>query len=58
MPNLEDMKIAIIGLGYVGLPVAVEFGKQRLKRGFDINEVRVDAFKQGREVVPENWTVS
>ncbi|ACJ28358.1 UDP-N-acetyl-D-mannosaminuronate dehydrogenase [Shewanella piezotolerans WP3] len=40
--SLEDTKIAIIGLGYVGLPLAVEFGKTRNVIGFDINQQRVN----------------
>lgn len=39
--------ICIIGLGYVGLPLAVEFGKQVPTIGFDINKTRVDALLQG-----------
>lgn len=39
--NLNELKIAIVGLGYVGLPLAVEFGKQRTIIGFDINEARI-----------------
>jgi UDP-N-acetyl-D-mannosaminuronate dehydrogenase len=35
--NLSDVKLSIIGLGYVGLPLAVEFGKKRSVMGFDIN---------------------
>ena len=35
-------KIAIVGLGYVGLPLAVEFAKQFFVIGFDINKQRVD----------------
>jgi UDP-N-acetyl-D-galactosamine dehydrogenase len=45
--NLSDKKIAIIGLGYVGLPLAVEFGKKFNVLGFDINERRVDELKKG-----------
>jgi len=45
--NLSDLKIAIIGLGYVGLPLAVEFGKKRSVVGFDINQKRVDELKSG-----------
>lgn len=49
--------IAVIGLGYVGLPLAVEFGKQRAVIGFDINPARVQALQAGhdhtREVSPE-----
>ena len=40
--NLDNEKIAIIGLGYVGLPLAVEFGKRRSVVGFDINASRVN----------------
>ena len=50
-------KIALIGLGYVGLPLAVEFGKKFETLGFDINEPRVQELKQGKdstlEVEPE-----
>jgi UDP-N-acetyl-D-galactosamine dehydrogenase len=41
MITLENSKIAIIGLGYVGLPLAVEFGKKRPVLGFDINQTRI-----------------
>ena len=37
--------IAVIGLGYVGLPLAVEFGKSRRVIGFDINAGRIDALR-------------
>lgn len=43
----ETKKIAIIGLGYVGLPLAVEFGKRRNVVGFDINTSRVQKLKNG-----------
>ena len=45
--SLDDVKLAIIGLGYVGLPLAVEFGKHRSVVGFDINPARINALKQG-----------
>ncbi|OOF60544.1 Vi polysaccharide biosynthesis UDP-N-acetylglucosamine C-6 dehydrogenase TviB [Rodentibacter pneumotropicus] len=45
--NLENINIAIIGLGYVGLPLAVEFGKRRPTVGFDINKMRVDELSSG-----------
>ena len=55
--NLNQEKIAIIGLGYVGLPLAVEFGKQRQVLGFDINAARIAELQAGRdstlEVAPE-----
>ena len=38
---MKETKIAIIGLGYVGLPLAVEFGKKYQVIGFDINEQRI-----------------
>jgi UDP-N-acetyl-D-galactosamine dehydrogenase len=41
--------IAIIGLGYVGLPLAVEFGKHRAVIGFDINQTRISELKAGRD---------
>lgn len=40
-------KICVIGLGYVGLPIALEFGKKYSVIGFDINEKRVELMKQG-----------
>lgn len=43
----SNPKLCIIGLGYVGLPLAVEFGKQFNTIGFDINQNRIDALKQG-----------
>ena len=42
-------KIAIIGLGYVGLPLAVEFGKQREVLGFDINQQRIAELRSGQD---------
>jgi UDP-N-acetyl-D-galactosamine dehydrogenase len=51
--NIRDLKIAIIGLGYVGLPLAVEFGKIRSVIGFDINLTRVDQLKSGKDLTRE-----
>ena len=55
--KLEDIKLAVIGLGYVGLPLAVEFAKKRSVIGFDINRDRVEELKGGKdhtlEVEPE-----
>jgi UDP-N-acetyl-D-galactosamine dehydrogenase len=45
--QLGDIKLAIIGLGYVGLPLAVEFGSKRQVVGFDINPRRIDELKSG-----------
>ena len=49
MPNLENTRIAVIGLGYVGLPLAVEFGKQYDTVGYDIRQARVAELKDGRD---------
>ena len=58
--KLDDLKIAVIGLGYVGLPLAVEFGKKVNTLGFDINEARINELKSGQdhtlEVSPEELT--
>ncbi len=51
--NLLDLRLAIIGLGYVGLPLAVEFGKIRSVLGFDINLTRVDQLKSGNDLTLE-----
>jgi UDP-N-acetyl-D-galactosamine dehydrogenase len=40
-------KIALIGLGYVGLPLAIEFGKKRSVIGFDINKNRINKLQSG-----------
>jgi len=45
--NNNNKKIALIGLGYVGLPLAVEFGKKRSVIGFDINQPRINDLKNG-----------
>lgn len=49
MLRIEDVKLAVVGLGYVGLPLAVEFGKKRSVVGFDINTRRIDALKAGHD---------
>lgn len=51
--QIENLKIAIIGLGYVGLPLAAEFGKHRPVVGFDINKKRVDELKNGNDFTLE-----
>lgn len=53
MLSLQEVKLAIIGLGYVGLPLAVEFGKRRSVVGFDINQQRIDALKAGHDATLE-----
>ena len=49
MININKLKIAVIGLGYVGLPLAVEFGKQHSVVGFDINTSRIAALMAGTD---------
>ena len=49
MLNINNIKIAIIGLGYVGLPLAVEFGKKHPVIGFDINQKRINELKSGTD---------
>lgn len=49
MLNIHEIKIAVIGLGYVGLPLAVEFGKKHPVIGFDINQHRIDKLKSGTD---------
>lgn len=53
MLTLKNIKLAVIGLGYVGLPLAVEFGKKRSVVGFDINQPRIDALKKGHDATLE-----
>jgi UDP-N-acetyl-D-galactosamine dehydrogenase len=49
MMDINNIKIAVIGLGYVGLPLAVEFGKHRSVVGFDIHAERISALKAGTD---------
>ena len=51
--NKDKNKIAIIGLGYVGLPLAVEFGSRFITKGFDINKNRIEELKNGRDKTNE-----
>ena len=51
--KLENIKLSIVGLGYVGLPLAVEFGRKRTIVGFDINQRRIDELKAGNDFTRE-----
>ena len=51
--DLQKLKLAIVGLGYVGLPLAVEFGRKRSVVGFDINQRRIDQLKAGNDYTLE-----
>jgi len=50
---MKDIKIAIIGLGYVGLPLAIEFGKVFKTIGFDTNKSRIDELLTGKDFTRE-----
>lgn len=49
----HDLKLGIVGLGYVGLPLAVEFGRKRSVIGFDINQKRIDELNSGHDFTKE-----
>ncbi|MFZ2236417.1 MAG: Vi polysaccharide biosynthesis UDP-N-acetylglucosamine C-6 dehydrogenase TviB [Dokdonella sp.] len=49
LPDAAQVKVAVIGLGYVGLPLAVGFGRQMSTLGFDINQTRIAELKQHRD---------
>lgn len=51
---LANLRLGIIGLGYVGLPLAVEFGRRRAVVGFDINRRRISELQAGRDVTLES----
>jgi UDP-N-acetyl-D-galactosamine dehydrogenase len=51
--ELKNIRLAIIGLGYVGLPLAVEFGRKRPVLGFDINPGRIAALREGHDTTLE-----
>ena len=51
--NLNNIKIAVIGLGYVGLPLAVEFGKKMPVVGFDISQKRINQLRDGNDITLE-----
>ena len=49
MISIEELRIGVIGLGYVGLPLAAEFGKKIPTLGFDINQQRIDELSSGND---------
>ncbi|MEJ5220058.1 Vi polysaccharide biosynthesis UDP-N-acetylglucosamine C-6 dehydrogenase TviB [Cognatishimia sp. D5M38] len=51
--SIKSSKLAVIGLGYVGLPLAVEFGKHRPVVGFDINTKRIESLRLGQDATLE-----
>ena len=56
--NISDTRVTVVGLGYVGLPLAVEFGRKIPTMGFDINSARIEELRNGKdstlEVEPED----
>ncbi len=50
---IEDTTIAVVGLGYVGLPLAIEFGKRTRTIGYDLSQTKVDAYRAGRDPTGE-----
>ena len=52
--DLDNLKIAVIGLGYVGLPLAIAFGKKYDTCGFDIKKSRLDALRNGIDTTKES----
>ncbi|HMB73946.1 MAG TPA: Vi polysaccharide biosynthesis UDP-N-acetylglucosamine C-6 dehydrogenase TviB [Gammaproteobacteria bacterium] len=53
MRALDDLRIGVVGLGYVGLPLAVEFARRYLTVGFDIKDARIDELRRGRDATLE-----
>ncbi|MFC3612565.1 nucleotide sugar dehydrogenase [Lutimaribacter marinistellae] len=53
IPDLSEIRLAVIGLGYVGLPLAVEFGSIRPTLGFDIDPSRIAALQGGHDATGE-----
>lgn len=51
--DVKDLNLAIVGLGYVGLPLAVEFGRRRSVVGFDINQQRINQLQSGTDATLE-----
>jgi len=49
MQTIDNIHIGVIGLGYVGLPLAVEFGKETKTLGFDINQHRIEELREGKD---------
>ena len=53
MLTLDDVKIGVIGLGYVGLPLALAFGRRYPTVGFDVKQQRIEELKRGKDVTRE-----
>ena len=46
-PSIASQVVAVVGLGYVGLPLAVEFGRRFRTLGFDLSKAKIDAYRRG-----------
>ncbi|MEE4382880.1 MAG: Vi polysaccharide biosynthesis UDP-N-acetylglucosamine C-6 dehydrogenase TviB, partial [Pseudomonadales bacterium] len=53
LPALDNARVAVIGLGYVGLPLATAFGRHFPTTGFDISTRRIEQLRAGRDVTGE-----
>ena len=53
-PKLSQLKVSVVGLGYVGLPLALAFGEKYNTVGFDINEDRVSSLSKGYDATKES----
>jgi UDP-N-acetyl-D-galactosamine dehydrogenase len=53
IPEIRKCRIGVVGLGYVGLPLAVEFGKHYQTTGFDVKPARIEQLKKGRDATLE-----
>ena len=51
--EIDQVQLAVIGLGYVGLPLAVEFGRSRKVVGYDLNEQRIADLRSGVDITRE-----
>jgi UDP-N-acetyl-D-galactosamine dehydrogenase len=52
-PSIRNQVVAVVGLGYVGLPLAVEFGRKFRTIGFDLSQAKVDAYRRGEDPTGE-----
>ena len=49
----RNWNVAVVGLGYVGLPLAIEFGKRFQTIGFDVSEAKIASYREGRDAMGE-----
>lgn len=54
--DIKNCRIAVIGLGYVGLPLMVEFAKKYPTIGFDINDSRIQQLRKGKDLMKDLTT--